>query len=115
MYYKVEAPDERLDSLAERLRQLDVVEAAYVKPGRAASAPQRYASRKEEPPVHTPDFTVRQGYLDAAPGGIDARYAWTRPGGGGAGVKIVDVEGAWRFSHEDLGQSQGGDWWNAIG
>lgn len=32
MYYKVEAPDERLDSLAERLRQLDVVEAAYVKP-----------------------------------------------------------------------------------
>lgn len=27
----------------------------------------------------TPDFTVRQGYLDAARGRIDARYAWTVP------------------------------------
>ncbi|MDD4249292.1 MAG: hypothetical protein PHT13_09280, partial [Methanosarcina sp.] len=32
VYYYVEAPDERLDELAEKFMQLDVVEAAYVKP-----------------------------------------------------------------------------------
>lgn len=108
VYYKVEAPDERLDSLAERLRRLDVVDAAYVKPAAELPRLNDMLPSKEEPPVHTPDFTARQGYLDVAPGGIDARYAWTQPGGGGTGVRIVDIEGAWRFSHEDLGQSQGG-------
>jgi hypothetical protein len=109
IYYRVEAPDERLDALAERLQQLDSVEAAYVKP--PAELPQilnDMVPLAEEPPIHTPDFTARQGYLDAAPGGIDARYAWTQSGGGGAGVRIIDIEGAWRFTHEDLGQNQGG-------
>jgi hypothetical protein len=32
VYYKVEAPNERLEQLAESLRQLEVVEAAYVTP-----------------------------------------------------------------------------------
>jgi hypothetical protein len=32
VYYRVEAPDERLGQLAARLLELDVVEAAYVKP-----------------------------------------------------------------------------------
>jgi hypothetical protein len=59
-------------------------------------------------PPATPDFTGRQGYLDAAPGGIDARWAWTQPGGRGNNVNIIDVEGAWRFSHEDLQANQGG-------
>ena len=108
IYYRVEAPDERLDSLAERLRQLDMVEAAYVKPAAQLPRLNDMLPSKEEPPIHTPDFTSRQGYLDAAPGGIDARYAWTQTGGDGASVRIVDIEGAWRFSHEDLGQSQGG-------
>ncbi|MCA9541390.1 MAG: S8 family serine peptidase, partial [Myxococcales bacterium] len=62
----------------------------------------------EAAPPATPDLSARQGYLDAAPGGIDARFAWTRPGGLGAGVRIIDVEGAWRFSHEDLLDGQGG-------
>jgi hypothetical protein len=109
IYYRVEAPDERLDALAERLQQLDSVEAAYVKP--PAELPQilnDMVPLAEEPPIHTHDFTARQGYLDAAPGGIDARYAWTQSGGGGAGVRIIDIEGAWRFTHEDLGQNQGG-------
>ena len=56
----------------------------------------------------TPDFTARQGYLDAAPGGIEARYAWTLPGGRGAGGRVIDLEWGWRFSHEDLIQNQGG-------
>ena len=51
---------------------------------------------------------AQQGYLDRAPAGIDARFAWTRPGGRGQGVRIIDVEGGWQFSHEDMLQNQGG-------
>jgi hypothetical protein len=43
-----------------------------------------------------------QGYLDPAPKGIDARYAWGFTGGDGAGANIVDVEQGWNFNHEDL-------------
>jgi hypothetical protein len=110
VYYRVEAPDDRLEQLAERLRQLDAVEAAYVKPP-AEPAQMRLndmAPRMEEPPAHTPDFTARQGYLGPAPTGIDAHYAWTVPGGRGAGVNIIDIEWGWRFTHEDLTQNQGG-------
>ncbi len=110
VYYHVEAPDERLDELAERLRQMEGIEAAYVKPP-AEPADFRLndmAPSVEEPPAHTPDFTARQGYLGPAVVGIDANYAWTVPGGRGAGVNIIDIEWGWRFTHEDLTQNQGG-------
>ena len=45
---------------------------------------------------------TNQDYLDAAPTGIDARYAWTFAGGDGAGQRVVDIERGWTFSHEDL-------------
>lgn len=118
-FYRVDAPDTQLEGLAKKLNALDVVEAAYVKP---ASSPAvtaeldaetsaellNHMEPSEAEPAATADFAVRQGYLDAAPGGIDARYAWTRAGGRGTNVRIIDIEGAWRFSHEDLGQNQGG-------
>jgi len=50
----------------------------------------------------TPDFSDQQGYLDAAPLGIGARSAWDIPGGRAATVRIIDVEGAWLWAHEDL-------------
>jgi hypothetical protein len=118
-FYRVDAPDERLEDLARRLQELPTVEAAYVKPPaspavltevespRSELGINDMAPRPEEPAA-TPDFTSRQGYLNAAPEGIDARFAWTRPGGSGAGVRIIDIEGAWRFTHEDLAQNQGG-------
>ncbi|MBK9735343.1 MAG: S8 family serine peptidase [Saprospiraceae bacterium] len=46
--------------------------------------------------------STNQGYLDVAPGGIDARYAWTFVGGDGAGIQLVDIERGWTFNHEDL-------------
>lgn len=46
--------------------------------------------------------SVDQGYLNAAPQGINARYAWGFAGGDGAGVNIVDVEQGWNLNHEDL-------------
>ena len=53
-------------------------------------------------PAITPDFTASQIYLNPAPAGIDARFAWTKPGGRGEGVTIIDCEWGWNFSHEDL-------------
>ncbi|MEN8650747.1 S8 family peptidase [Streptomyces sp. 21So2-11] len=123
LFYQVEAPAERLEELAERLRASDAVEGAYVKPPVALATPPAATKKADEPearllntmlpsgadaPPATPDFTARQGYLDAAPGGIDARYAWTQPGGRGANVRVVDCEWGWRFTHEDLRLNQGG-------
>ena len=109
-YYRVDAPGRDLDKLAAELRALPQVEAAYVKPPAepAVFMGAEVQPLADAPPVVTPDFTGRQGYLDAAPVGIDARYAWTVPGGSGAGVRIIDVEWGWRFTHEDLTQNQGG-------
>lgn len=59
------------------------------------------------PPAITPDFTASQGYLDAAPGGIDARFSWTLPNGNGTGITIYDVEYSWNQSHEDLSKIHG--------
>jgi hypothetical protein len=109
VFYGVEAPDERLEEIAERLRGHDTVEAAFIKP--APEPPQTIndmAPSPEPAPPVTANFTSRQGYLAAAPGGVDARFAWALGGGLGAGVRIIDIEGAWRFSHEDLLQNQGG-------
>ena len=43
-----------------------------------------------------------QGYLDPAPSGIDAEFAWTVIGGDGAGQRFIDLEGGWTLNHEDL-------------
>jgi hypothetical protein len=107
-YYRVDAPPERLDDLAAELRRNDAVEAAYVKPPAEPPQINDMLPSPEAAPPATPDFGSRQGYLDAAPGGINARFAWTVAGGRGGNVRIIDIEGAWRFSHEDLMQNQGG-------
>jgi hypothetical protein len=110
-YYRVEAEDEKLDDLAKKLLDSELVDGAFVKPKMQPPVLFQEAVQPPDPqaaPPVTPAFTARQLYLDAAPGGIDARYAWTVAGGKGQGVRIVDIEGAWRFSHEDLTQNQGG-------
>lgn len=134
VYYRVDAPDEHLDEIAAELRGHAGVHAAYVKPPaepavvrhppmdslrtRAPVEPIVYQPppqgvndmqpRAEDAPPLSPDFTARQGYLGPAPAGIDAQFAWTQQGGSGAGVRIADVEGEWRFTHEDLVQNQVG-------
>lgn len=111
VYYRVDAPDgTQLDDLAASLLDSEGIAGAYVKPlaEPAEEDINTMAPAAEDAPPATPDLTARQIYLDAAPAGIDARYAWTLPGGRGAGVRIIDIEGAWRFDHEDLLQNQGG-------
>ncbi|MBI3653324.1 MAG: S8 family serine peptidase [Acidobacteria bacterium] len=48
------------------------------------------------------DLTPLQGYLEAAPTGMDVRYAWTLDGGHGENVRIIDIEVGWNLSHSDL-------------
>jgi hypothetical protein len=118
VYYLVQAPDEQLDDIAAKLLRDPMVDGAYVKPraelaqtgagvARGAVVNDMAPLTEDAPPV-SPNFTARQIYLDPAPAGIDARYAWTQAGGAGFDVRIIDCEWAWRFTHEDLTQNQGG-------
>lgn len=43
-----------------------------------------------------------QGYHDPAPFGIDAEWMWPTTLVDGSGIGVVDVEGGWQTSHEDL-------------
>jgi hypothetical protein len=81
--------------LAEELGRLSAIERAVHKPPIRPAAPPPL-------PTPTPDFSDRQGYLGSAPLGIGAQTAWNRPGGKGEDVRIIDVEGEWRLTHEDL-------------
>jgi Subtilase family len=113
-FFRVHAPEDRLEALAEQLRGLEIVDGAYVKP---PAEPASITLERpgvmlipepvvEEAPTTTPDFTPRQDYRDPAPVGIDVPYAWTLPGGRGQNVKVIDCEWGWRFTHEDLVQNQ---------
>ncbi|MET0682567.1 MAG: S8 family peptidase [Casimicrobiaceae bacterium] len=108
VFYKVEVPDERVAELRAQLAKSELVEAAFVKPAVELPRINDMAAAPEEPPPATPDLTARQIFLNAAPSGIDARWAWTQAGGRGRDIRIIDIEGAWRFTHEDLTQNQGG-------
>ena len=50
----------------------------------------------------TADFEYLQGYLADAPLGVGALSMRAQPGARGAGITVVDVEGGWLWSHEDL-------------
>lgn len=74
------------------LRELPEVETAYEEP----LAMLALVTPGDDP------FNVSQNYQDAAPTGIDARWMWTQPNGEGAGIGVVDIEGGWRVTHQDL-------------
>lgn len=118
-YQLVTAPEERIEDLASELNAHHLVAAAYVSPPllpapapRIARGPRGGMLLAAAPPLPpgmtTPDFSDRQGYLNASPDGVDARWAWTQPGGRGDGVSIIDIEGGWCFDHEDLHHSVDG-------
>jgi serine protease len=92
-YYYIDGPVETdLDQLAAELREWQSVETAYVdRPG-----PDPIVNAGDDP------RSPNQGYLDPAPDGIDAEYAWTITGGDGAGQRVIDLERGWTLDHEDL-------------
>jgi hypothetical protein len=114
LFYRVRGGGDRAQELTARLAALPEIETAYAKPGAvpARTSPHgaltEEAKRLKEGAPATPDFTGRQGYLTPAPEGVDAYWAWQRPGGSGAGVTVVDVEGAWQLGHEDLADKLAG-------
>lgn len=92
-FFYVDAPaDADLPSLARELSQWPSVSHAYVD----APGPDPLVDATDDPRAGN------QGYLDAAPEGIDARFAWTILGGDGLGQRVVDLERGWTFDHEDL-------------
>lgn len=102
-FLTVDAPDDRLDALSDRLRRDSSIEKVYIKP--AAEAPVRRRTLSLSPartPRITQDFTANQIYLGGAPEGIDVAAARAMPGGAGNGVEIIDLEWNWQFDHEDL-------------
>jgi hypothetical protein len=116
VFYQVEAEGD-LEALAEELRADPLIDAAYVKPaGEPPQGPGMALAHgindmqpaAEDAPPATPNFVSRQGYLGPAPAGVDAPFGWTLPGGGGAGIRIIDCEWGWRFTHEDLLANQTG-------
>ncbi|MGW1537381.1 S8 family peptidase, partial [Streptomyces aureus] len=116
LFYRLRGARSRAQELRARIAALPGIDAAYVKPGAVPAAPEPalWAGRgeddrrlKEGAPI-TPDFTGRQGYLRPAPEGVDAYWAWQRPGGSGRGVTVIDVEGAWQLGHEDLASKLAG-------
>jgi len=92
-YFYVDTPDViDLERLVKILLRWPAVQAAYI---------DRPAPDPVVNPANDPRF-VNQGYLDPAPDGIDAEYAWGFPGGDGAGQRVIDLERGWTFNHEDL-------------
>lgn len=86
-----------LRQLVNKLNQYSLVEIAYPEPeAEPASITPLFQN-------HDPENDQYQGYLDpTSQSGIDAKYAWTIPGGKGDTVKLVDIEGAWNLTHEDM-------------
>jgi hypothetical protein len=85
----------------DALNAMDIVEIAYPEPIAEPAAIEPAHIPSDIAPA-TPDYSAGQGYLNAAPAGVDATYAWTQIGGRGQGVQFADVEGAWKIGHEDL-------------
>lgn len=92
-WFTVDAPPGlRSEELVKRLLAWEIVESA--RPDAPAVDP--VVSPADDP------RSPNQGYLNPAPDGIDAEFAWTVAGGAGAGQRFVDLEQGWTLDHEDL-------------
>lgn len=108
-FYRLQAPENQVQELMDRLSEQPAVDAVFRRPGAVPAI--WFSDMVADPtpvPPEIPDFSETQRYLNPGPIGIDAEFAWKQPGGKGTGICIVDVEGAWRFSHQDLKENQGG-------
>ncbi len=83
----------RVEELAKALADWPTIAQAWADPGPVVPP---LVNAGDDP--RWPD----QGYLDPAPQGIDAEYAWTFTGGDGDGQDFVDLERGWTLNHEDL-------------
>jgi len=98
-YFQLLVEDvEQAADIVNSLNKLSMVEIAYIEPEPEPA---------QDIPPPTPDLSGSQGYLYNPPEGIGASYCWSIPGGTGAGVDIIDIEGNWNNDHEDFGANFG--------
>ncbi|MCI0505048.1 MAG: hypothetical protein L0Z73_02960, partial [Gammaproteobacteria bacterium] len=92
-YWRIDAREksDKIDEILKRLNSLFEVDKASLE----LSATDPLVNAADDP------YNATQDYLDAAPEGIDARWAWTQMNGEGAGVGFVDLEQGWFPGHED--------------
>ncbi len=85
---QLEAPLDEVETSLRHLPEVDLV----------------YREKTATDPVDASDDThaALEGFLNPAPAGVDARWAWSLPGGDGAGMHFVDLEQGWLRGHEDL-------------
>jgi hypothetical protein len=105
-FYVPENPDPL--SLIKEVLEWDFVETAWYVP--------KWQLACADVAPTTPDWEASQDYLDPAPLGIDAQYAWayhSTYGRGRASYWNIDVEASWTENHEDFPSSfsilMGGD------
>lgn len=99
-YYIVETQvDIDVQALLVKFEKSSLVETAYLQEEEAP--PEERLPNLSVNPYDEPRLT-RQGYLEPAPLGINAPYAWSIKGGDGKGTTFVDMEYGWLFTHEDL-------------
>jgi hypothetical protein len=125
LYYNVtlaaDAAESEKLAFVRELNELEIIEIAYfpAHPELADKGAERTAGKA----TSTPNWQGNQRYLDPGPDGVNAYYAWGAPGGKGDNVKVVDIEGNWIQTHEDLhggtdnfhiagGKIADPGWWN---
>lgn len=92
-YYTLEFEDPKvLVEATKIICQWENVQCAYVD----KTGPDPLVNAADDP------RSPNQGYLDPAPEGIDAEYAWGFTGGDGEGQRFIDLERGWTLNHEDL-------------
>jgi hypothetical protein len=109
LYYQLHLPQSNdpagvAQSVLDELNALSLVEIAFAEPiaELAVVLGSDTGVLAPGPYLVTPDFSDMQEYLYEPPVGINAEVAWGWPGGRGADVKLIDIEGAWLWTHEDL-------------
>ena len=85
-------PETDLMALVKTLLNWNSVETAYID----QAGPDPLVNASDDP------RSVNQGYLDPAPDGIDAEYAWGFAGGDGSLQGFIDLERGWTLNHEDI-------------
>ncbi|HDR7138847.1 TPA: S8 family serine peptidase [Bacillus cereus] len=99
-YYIVENQgDIDVQALLAKFEKSSLIETAYLQ--EEETPPEERLPNLSVNPYDEPRLT-RQGYLEPAPLGINAPYAWSINGGDGKGTTFVDMEYGWLLSHEDL-------------
>jgi serine protease len=94
-YFAIDCPLEiQLNELLKKIQNFPKVEHAYIDDG--PNNPPYSDSLKAM-------AGMNQGYLNAAPEGINAKYAWQFKGGDGNGpVRFIDLEKGWILHHETI-------------